>query len=221
MACEDDVLSTTARSASTKSLEGPDTRRLLLSPPPPHTPVFPPTSTLSAILRAAPILTLPWTQFGSARTSALVREARGRKTCAPRQAKIWLATASATAAGSMMAAPRRASSCSTGARSGVRTHEGWMEVVRMPGALWERVSSWESAGGVSHGTLCGGGSVLTLVERQHGALCRAVVRHACDADVARRAGDGDDVAPVLRYHVRQEGLDCGPVAQHVDIEDLS
>jgi hypothetical protein len=44
-------------------------------------------------------------------------------------------TASATSDGSLMAAPRLRSSCSTGAISGVRAQPGWIDVVSTLGAL--------------------------------------------------------------------------------------
>lgn len=96
---------------------------------------IPPISTLSVIILAAPILTPSCTQFGSARIRLLLPAISGTKTCAPRQLKTCFTIASATSDGSMTTAPRFFSSAATGARSGVRTQLGWMEVVSTLGAL--------------------------------------------------------------------------------------
>ena len=96
---------------------------------------IPPTLTLSAIVLLTLFLTLSCSQFGSARIKLLFPAEAGTKTCAPLQLNTCLRTASATSSGSINTAPRFFNSSSTGARSGVRTQLGWMELVRMDGAL--------------------------------------------------------------------------------------
>lgn len=59
------------------------------------------------------------------------------------------------------------------------------------------------------------------MERQDGCLAGRVVCHSRYTNETCGTGDSDNVSFVRANHVWQEGFDCVPVAEDIDIKDLS
>ena len=83
----------------------------------------------------APPLIRSCTQFGNPLSMLALLALLGKKTCPPLQLRILSTIVSATSVGSIMADPCLLSSSTTGARSGVRTQPGCIDVVRTFGLL--------------------------------------------------------------------------------------